>query len=84
MNLRLSRSIRSSIYRFIHDEMGYKKLQFDEFVDLWGAKKCQGAKMSISSGRGDTRQRSKFSKKRRAMGPARRLQGYRIRAIQLA
>jgi hypothetical protein len=44
MNFRLSRSIRSSIWRFSYDEIGYQKLQFDKFVDLWMPRKAREPK----------------------------------------
>jgi hypothetical protein len=44
MNFRLSRSIRSSIYRFSHDEVRYQKLQFHKFVDLWVPRNAKALK----------------------------------------
>ena len=52
MNLRLSRSIWSSIYRFGHDEIVYKKLQFHEFVDLWVPRNAKALKCIFLAGEG--------------------------------
>jgi hypothetical protein len=52
MNFRLSRSILSSFYKFIHDEIRYKKLQFDEFVDLWVPRNAKALKGPILAGEG--------------------------------
>ena len=52
MNFKLSRSIRSSICSFSYDEIKYKKLQFDEFVDLWVPRNAKALKSPILAGEG--------------------------------